>query len=215
MEFSPYLEAGLIAAAERRIRSDEGERPSGSLAAMEQAVQGIMPAVGGCVVKEWVEVQAPQYPAEKVTCEGGIQAKYVWQREAVSITRHGTISYRRAYYGCACGQGQSPLAVELAIEPGPMSAALKTVAALVGVQEAYATRSATVAQRRPVEWSPNSIRAACQDVEERLLTEEACLLKASQDLQHPTATQRGQVPRERVYRSVDGFQAPFEDGWQN
>ncbi len=50
-----------------------------------------------------------------------------------------------------------------------MSAELKTMAALFGVQEAYATSSTTLARLLPVELSPNSIRAACQDVGDIIL----------------------------------------------
>ena len=131
----------------------------------------------------------------------------------MSLTLHGKISYRRAYYLCECGQGQCPLDKRLSIEPGQMSAELQTIAALFGVQEAYATSSTTLARLLPVELSPNSIRAACQAVGETVLAAEATLLNASADLHQQTATQRGQVPVERMYLSVDGFQAPFEDGW--
>ena len=213
MEFSTYLEAGLIAAAETLIGRYEGERTSESLAAIEQTVQGILHGVGRCLVKEWVEVQAPKYPDEQVACDCGKQAQYVRQREAVSITLHGKIRYRRAYYVCECGQGQCPLDKQLGIEPGQMSAKLQTMAALFGVQEAYATSSTTLARLLPVELSPNSIRAACQSAGEAVVAAEAGLLKASQDLHQQTAAQRGQVPADRLYLSVDGFQALFEDGW--
>jgi hypothetical protein len=213
MEFSVYLQEGLVAAAETLIRKYEGDRAAGSLAEMEQVVQGILHQVGCSVVKEWLEGQESKYPAEKTDCPCGRQAEYVRRRTAVSITLHGKISYRRAYYVCECGQGQCPLDKRLAIEPGQMSAELKTMAALLGVQEAYATSSATLARLLPVELSPNSIRAACQEVGEIILAEEAQLIKDSQDLQHQTATQRNQIPPERLYLAVDGFQAPFEDSW--
>ncbi len=213
MEFSTYLSAGLMAATETLIRNYEGERTAGSLAEMEQAVQKVLHQVGCCVVKEWLAEQEAKYAAEQVACSCGKQAHYVRRRQAVSITLHGKIKYRRAYYVCECGQGQCPLDKRLAIEPGQMSAELKTIAALFGVQEAYATSSTTLARLLPVELSPNSIRAACQEVGELIMAEEATWLKASQDLQRQTATQRRQVPAERVYLSVDGFQTPFEDGW--
>lgn len=213
MEFSTYLEAGLVAAAERLIGSYAGERTSGSLAAIEQTVQGLLHAVGRCMVKEWVAVQAPKYPDEQVACECGKQAHYVRQREAVSITLHGKIRYRRVYYVCACGQGQCPLDKRLGIEPGQMSLELQTIAALFGVQEEYATSSKTLARLIPVELSPNRIRAACQSAGEAVLVTEAGILSASPDLHQQTATQRGQVPADRLYLSVDGLQALFEDGW--
>ena len=84
-----------------------------------------------------------------------------------------------------------------------MSVELKTIAALFGVQEAYATSRTTLARRIPVELSPNRIRAACQSAGEMVLAAEAAILTASQDLHQQT----------RLYLSVDGFQAPFEDGW--
>lgn len=213
MEFSTYLTMGLIAAAETLFRTYKGDMGVGSLAEMEQVLQGVVHQLGCCVVKEWLEGQEPKYPAEKVECGCGEQATYVRQRAAVSLTLHGKVTYRRAYYVCECGQGYCPLDKRLGIEPGQMSAELKTIAALFGVQEAYATSSLTLARLLPVELSPNSIRAACQSVGVQVLAEEASLLKASQDLQRQTAMQRGQVPRERLYLSVDGFQAPFEDGW--
>jgi Uncharacterised protein family (UPF0236) len=213
MEFSTYLAEGLIAAVERLIRTYEGERTAGSLAEMEQAVQSVVHRVGCSAVKEWLDGQEAKYPAEKVACDCGKQAQYVRQRAAVSITLHGKITYRRAYYLCECGQGQCPLDQRLAIEPGQMSAELKTLAALFGVQEAYATSRTTLARLLAVELSPNSIRAACQEAGAVILAEEAALLKASQDLHRQTATQRHQVPPERIYLAVDGFQAPFEDGW--
>ena len=194
MEFSRYLQVGLVAAAEALIRDYEGDRAAGSLAEMEQAVQGVLHEVGCCVVKEWLEGQEPKYTAETVACECGKEASYVRQRAAVSITLHGKVRYRRAYYVCECGQGYCPLDKRLGIEPGHMSAELKTMAALFGVQEAYATSSMTLARLLPVELSPNSIRAACQAVGETIIAEEAALLKASQDLQQQTAFQRGQVP---------------------
>ncbi len=213
MEFSTYLQTGLVAAAEKLISNYEGDLMADSLAAMEQTVQGVLQTAGNYTLGEWLNAQNPAYPAEKVWCVCGKQARYVRQREAVSLTLQGKVTYRRAYYVCDCGQGQCPLDKRLAIEPGQMSSELKSIAALFGVQEAYATSSVTLARLLPVELSPNSIRAACQDVGERVLAEESALLAASQDLQRQTATQRGLVPSERIYLSVDGFQAPFKDGW--
>jgi len=40
MEFSAYLQAGLVAAAERLVKRYRGDRTADSVAAMEQGVQG-------------------------------------------------------------------------------------------------------------------------------------------------------------------------------
>jgi len=94
-----------------------------------------------------------------------------------------------------------------------MSAAVKQVATLFGVQAGFATSSTPLAQVLPLTLSPNSIRAACQEVAEEVLRQESDLISASQSLQHQTATQRHLTAPQCVYGSLDGFQAPFDDGW--
>ena len=74
---------GCVAAAETLMGGYEGERTSESLVAIEQAVQEILHAMGRCLVKEWVEAQAPKYPDAQVACGCGKQAHYVRQRDAV------------------------------------------------------------------------------------------------------------------------------------
>jgi hypothetical protein len=213
MEFSTYLTDGLIAAAKGLVEGYSGEREGVSLAAMERMVQGVMQQVGNGLLSSWLNVEEGKYPADRVKCSCGGMANYVRQREAVTITLQGRVSYRRAYYGCACGQGCSPLDDRLGIAPGEMSATVKAVAALFGVQAGFATSSVTLAQVLPLTLSPNSIRAACQEVGEQVLRQESDLISASQSLQHQTATQRHLTAPRCLYVSLAGFQAPFEDGW--
>jgi hypothetical protein len=213
MEFNTYLADGLMAAAKALVEGYGGERVGVSLAAMESMVQGVVQQVGNSLLSSWLNVQEGKYPADEVKCSGGGMAKYVRQREAVTITLQGRVSYRRAYYGCECGQGCSPLDDRLGIAPGEMSATVKEVAALFGVQAGFATSSATLAQVLPLSLSPNSIRAAGQEVGEQVLRQESDLISASQSLQHQTATQRQLAAPQCLYVSLDGFQAPFEDGW--
>lgn len=213
MEFITALKEVLLGAV-KRLESDRAvDCAAESLTEMEQSVQKVLQEVGQQVLSGWLGRQEPKYAAELDECVCGQQARYVRQREAVSITVYGKVSYGRGYYLCACGQGHCPLDERLGIEPGQMSAEVKTLAALFGVQGAFATSSETLARFLPLELSPNSIRAACQEVGEAVLNEEATVLKDCQDLHNQTATQRGQVPSEQVYLSLDGFQAPFEDGW--
>jgi hypothetical protein len=213
MEFSTYLKEGLVEAAQRLVRNYSGDCQAESLALMEREIQAMVHEVAKCVTGEWLEKQAGQYPADTDKCECGERARYVRHREAVSITLHGRVRYRRAYYVCGCGRGHCPLDDRLRIEPGQLSVEVKTVAALLGVQAAFATSSATLARLLPLELSPNTIRAVCQEVGDSVLGEEAELLNACQDLHRQTATQRQQMPSECLYVSLDGFQAPFEDGW--
>ena len=96
MEFTTYLTDGLVEAAQRLVRNYSGDCQAESLAIMEQGIQGVVQEVAKCVTGEWLEKQDGQYPADTDGCECGEQARYVRQREAVSITLHGRVRYRRA-----------------------------------------------------------------------------------------------------------------------
>ena len=207
------LKAALHETIKQVMAAQGSEERVDSLTKMEESLREALNEVGNYGLGEWLTAQEAKYPAATVGCACGNQAEYVRQREAVSITLFGRVRYRRAYYQCACGQGQSPLDERLGIAPGQMSEAVKTVATLLGVQEAYATSRTTLARLLPLELSANSIRAACQEAGERVIAEEAAVLVACQDLHKQTATQRGHTPPERMYLSLDGFHGPFQDGW--
>ncbi len=195
MEFITVLKDTLAGHIVQFLDGWDGECGAESLSAMEVAVQKLAQAVGQQVLSGWLGKQEPKYAPPVSVCSCAEQARYVRQREAVTLTLQGKVAYRRGYYLCDCGRGHCPVDERLGIEPGQMSAEVKIVAALFGVQEAYAPSSTALARLLPLELSPNSIRAACQD------------------LHRQTATQRQCTPPGRVYLSLDGFQAPFEDGW--
>ena len=209
MAFIAVLKEVLVNQLATVLKDNTVDCRAGSLSEMEQTLQKMLQEVGQMALSGWLEKQEDKYPEAVKDCECGGEAEYIRQRTAVSITLQGKVGYRRAYYLCECGRGQYPLDKRLGIAPGQMSDGVKTVAALLGVQEAYATSSTTLARLLPLELSPNSIRAACHDVGDMVLGEEAALLNACQDLQKQTATQRQQIPAERLYMSLDGFQAPF------
>lgn len=209
MEFIAVLKEALVNQLAIVFEDNRVDCGAESLSEMEQRLQKMLQEVGQIALSGWLAKQEDKYPAAVKDCECGGQALYVRQRPAVSITLQGKVRYRRAYYLCDCGRGHYPVDKRLGIAPGQMSDGVKTVAALLGVQEAYATSSTTLARLLPLELSPNSIRAACHAVGDAVLREEAALLEASQDLQKQTATQRQHLPAERLYLSLDGFQAPF------
>ena len=213
MEFITVLKESLAMHIAQFLEDWAGVSVAESLSEMEQAVQNLTQTVGQQVLSGWLEKQEPKYVALVSVCACGEKAAYVRRREAVTLTLQGKVAYRRAYYVCGCGQGHSPLDDRLSIAPGQMSGEVKTLAALFGVQGAFATSSATLARLLPLELSPNSIRAACQQAGEAVIDHEADLLEAAQDLHRQTATQRQPVAPKQVYMSLDGFQAPFEDGW--
>lgn len=213
MEFIEYLQNGLISRA-RELIERYGEVPGAdSLSAMENAVRGLTSQLGQAVMSEWLSQQDGKYPAERVACACGAEAHYERRREAMTITLHGRVSYRRAYYRCPCGRGCCPLDERLGIKPGQMSEQLVKVAARFGISESYARSAEGLAVATGVSLSPNSVRKACLTVGTQVDETEAELLSRSQDLGEQLRQHRSEPQPERLYASLDGFYAPFEDGY--
>lgn len=213
MEFIEYLQNGLLSRAHELIGSYGQVPVADSLSAMEEAVRGLTSQVGQVVMGEWLSQQDGKYPAEKVGCECGAEAHYERRREAMTITLHGRVSYRRAYYRCECGRGCCPVDERLGIAPGQMSEQLTKVAARFGISESYERSAEGLAVATGVALSPNSVRAACLAVGRHVVETEAELLSRSQDYCEQLRQQREGPQPERLYASLDGFYAPFDDGY--
>jgi hypothetical protein len=213
MEFIEELQKRLLSAAQE-IMSSYGELPEAeSLSAMESAVREMTSALGQAVLGEWLTGQDTKYPADTIACGCGGEAHYERRREAMTITLQGRVSYRRAYYRCGCGQGCCPLDKRLGIRPGQMSEQLVKVAARFGISEAYERSAEGLTVASGVALSPNSVRQACLDVGAQVVETERRLLERSQNLSEQLR-QRREGPRpKRLYASIDGFYAPFEDGY--
>jgi hypothetical protein len=213
MEFIEYLQKGLLAAA-NELMSAYGEMPTAeSLSAMENAVRRMTCALGQAVLGEWLTKADAKYPEDTLICECGEQTHYERRREGTTITLVGRVSYRRAYYRCACGKGCCPLDERLGIKPGQMSEGLVKVAARFGISEAYERSAEGLEMATGVALSPNSVRRACLEVGCQVVESESRLKTRSQDLSEQLRQRRdGPHPR-RLYASVDGFYAPFEDGY--
>jgi hypothetical protein len=209
MEFITALKAALINSIAPVVKEEAGAAES--LTAMEVAVKAMLQEVGNAVMQQWLEGQDEKYPAAKRACACGGQAGYVRRRAGVSLTLLGRVRYQRAYYVCpSCHQGQSPLDERLGIKPGQMSEEVVKVAALLGVEDAYGSSRALLAQTTLLELSANSIRHACHQIGAQVEAREAQMKQRSQDLQ---AQKRQLQPEPRVYGSLDGFLVRFEDGW--
>lgn len=213
MEFITSVQAQLVELAQQAVQGFTGEVAAESLSAMEQAVQGLLQAVGQTVLSGWLERQEAQYPPDTVACACGGQARYERRRPAVTLTLHGRVGYRRVYYRCRCGRGVCPLDERLGIVPGQMSQQLVQVATVLGVSDAFGSSAAVLTQLTGVTLSPNSIRAACQQTGEQVVADESALLERSQDLSQQLVQRRTGPRPQRLYGSLDGFQGPFDDGW--
>jgi hypothetical protein len=214
MEFITHLKKAVSEAIAASVASYAGDLRAESLEAMEQAARQVGQEVSGVILTHWLEGQEPRYAADRVVCPHcGGEAGYVRRRAGMVLTVAGRVRYRRGYYQCAaCGHGHSPLDERLGIAPGEMSETVVKLAALVGVQEAFETSSEVLARLTLLELSPNSIRKACQQVGQAVAAQEADQVAHSQALGAQLAHKRAGGPA-RLYGSLDGFHAPFADGW--
>lgn len=214
MDFITYLQERLLRELPEVVKAYPGDLDAEDLSGMETAVRQMVHELGNAVLQAWLEAQDEPYPADTQPCACGEVANYVRKRRGMTLTLHGRVYYRRAYYVCPhCGGGHYPLDARLGITPGQMSAAVVKLAALVGVQDAFGTSSDLLAQTTLLDLSPNSIRKACQQVGEAVMATEAAQLAHSQDLEAQQAHKRAADKPKRLYGSVDGFLAPFADGW--
>lgn len=191
-----------------------GELPeAASVSAMESAVREMTSVLGQAVPGEWLTQQDAKYPADTIGCPCGEEAHYERRREAMTITLQGRVSYRRAYYRCGCGRGCCPLDERLGIQPGQMSEQLVKVAARFGISEAYERSAEGLAVATGLALSPNSVRRACLAVGTQVVERETELLARSRNLSEQLRQRREGPQPKRLYASIDGFYAPFEDGY--
>lgn len=173
---------GLLSRA-RDLISGYGEGLAAeSVRAMESAVRELTSQVGQVVLSEGLSRQEGKYPADSVAGECGGQASYERRWEAMTLTMHGRVSYRRAYYRCGCGQGHYPLDERLGIQPGQMGEQRMTVAARFGISESDERSAEGLATASGVLLSPNSVRRACRDIGQQVVEAETSLRQRRQDL---------------------------------
>lgn len=197
----------------RRLGTWVQEAPH-DLQAIEQHVLRIVKELGATLVAGLCALLAPAQPARTVPCPCGQPARYQRQRPATVTTILGPITVPRPYYLCAaCGHGQHPLDAQLGLCAGGRSAGLDELLAFLGATQDSFADAATVLERLSlVHVSPNSARAATEDL--------GALLVADQT-QHATAAAAGQprppadsAPPQRLYITMDGVLAHLhEQGW--
>jgi hypothetical protein len=217
MEFITYVQASMMQQLPEMIKNYEGDVSAKSLSEMEKALKQMLHELGNEILCQWLEAQEQKYPDEVKPCPHCEQeARYVRRRQGMSITLQGRVYYRRAYYTCSkCQQGFYPLDVQLGIEAGQMSAEVLQLAALFGIDDAFATGHDLLKRTTALELSPNSIRKATQVMGEKVMSHEQDLIEQSQKLENQKERQHLAHSPERLYGSMDGFKVLFEDGWHD
>ena len=170
---------------------------------IEQHVLRSVKELGATLVAGLCTLLAPAQPARTVPCPCGHPAAYQRQRPATVTTILGPLTVARPYYLCAtCGQGQHPLDADLDLCAGSRSAGLDELVALLGATQDSFGDAATVLERLTlVQLSPNSVRAATEDLGAVLVAHQA---------QQATQAAAGTPPApdtpgpQRLYITLDG-----------
>lgn len=153
---------------------------------------------------------------KQIGCECGAKAKRISKRRAKVMTVFGWVSYRRSYYGCdRCGKKQHRVDEAWGISPGEVSAVLRKLLAIVGVDIAFERARRTIREFLLVEVSDNTIRKQTQYMGERQAEIEAEWMRDSNDEIWLQERERiiEDVP-ERLYGSMDGAQVPVGEEWR-
>jgi len=215
MKFITHLYQELEAYLPEIIASYDEKIEAESLSEMEVEIRHMCHELGRAIVVQCLETQTPKYPKDAVECPHcGEEARYVRRRKGMSITVFGRIYYRRPYYGCQnCHQGHFPLDAQLGIQPGQMSAEVVQLAALMGIQNSFATSRDLLARIALLDLSANSIRKACQQMGQQVMQAEDSESEASQNLDQQRHHQRLADKPQRIYGSMDGFKIHVDDDW--
>lgn len=214
MEFITALQKAFEASVGKVLENSEVQAES--LSEMEISLKGMLHQIGKSVMAAWLERQDAKYPADHLPCACGGHSHYERRRAGMSITLHGRLTYRRAYYVCpTCHRGLYPLDRRLGITPGQMSEEVIKAAALLGVNDAFMSGREQLWALTGLELSSNSVRHACQQVGEAVLAQEASWHAQSQSL-----AAQGLHPHQpcadhpkRLYGSLDGTYVLLDSGW--
>lgn len=185
-----------------------------SLGEIEQGMRELLQVTGQQAMAQ-VLTESDQ-PAPNIRCACQQKARYRCRRAGMVITVFGRVRYKRSYYVCAhCGRGEKPLDTRLGIDPGQMSAGLKPLLALLGIQTSFDEAVELARTLLLVNISDNSIRKAAQWVGQQQEAREQKWEKLS-DWHHymnAPARQAEQAPR-RLYGSIDGVMVPTQGEWR-
>lgn len=150
-----------------------------------------------------------------VDCDCGQEAVYLFRRKAKLITIFGTVTYRRSYHSCPCGQGVAPLDRRLKLDPGQVSRGLAPLLALLGVQTSFDEAKALAQQFFMLDISDNSIRKVTQTIGELQEQLEAQKKQQNRSVSFLHQQERLKAPRpKRLYGSIDGAQVPVGKEWR-
>jgi hypothetical protein len=182
-----------------------------TLETLEQQVVRVLHDLGSTLLTALVPLAAPARPAPDVACPCGETARYVRERPATATTLLGSMTFTRALYHCAvCGQYQVPFDAQLQVAAGGLSLGLQELLALLGAtQDSFAEASSVLERLTLVHVSPNSVRAATENLGQLLVAQEEKIVEQAQRSHTPPPS--AQNAPARLYLSMDGVLAHIHE----
>ncbi|MCO5207947.1 MAG: ISKra4 family transposase [Anaerolineae bacterium] len=181
---------------------------------IEQGMRQILQEVGRHALGQVLAKSDQVEPSIRCACQH--KAAYRCRREGTVISVFGRVRYRRSYYVCDyCHKGIKPLDTRLNIKPGEISAGLKPLLALLGVQTSFDEAAKLTKTLLLLEISDNSIRRAVQWVGQKQQAREQKWEQLSDwyhYMSHPT--RHTESPPRRLYGSIDGAMVPTRTEWR-
>jgi hypothetical protein len=181
---------------------------------IEQGMRRILQEVGrqalGQVLEKSDQVES------SIRCACNHKADYRCRVEGMVISVFGRVRYRRSYYLCDyCRTGTKPLDTELKIKPGEISAGLKPLLALLGIQTSFDEAVKLAKAFLLLDISDNSIRQAAQWVGQKQQAREQKWEELSDWRHYMTNPARHkESPPRRLYGSIDGAMVPTRAEWR-
>lgn len=196
-----------------RVQAWVEEAREAEIGEIEEGMREMLQEVGKRALGKSISAMGERYQRQ-APCACGCDARYLARRPAKVLSVFGWVDYRRAYYLCKCGQGQTPLDEELGLRPGQVSAGLHPLLALLGVQTSFEEASKTVKRLLLLDVSDNTIRQETQRVGRRCQEREQQLQQQSQDHDYLTDRKRREQAPRRLYGSIDGVKVPLKGEWR-
>jgi hypothetical protein len=178
---------------------------------IETQMRDVLRQIGVVAMGQYLSgLSTPEVP--KIDCGCGGELMYQRERKASLISVFGRVTYQRSYYaGCVCGKGQAPLDRKLGLKPGGVSAGLRELLALGGIELAFEQGRRWLEKYLLFSVSENTIRSATETYGARRQAQETTWKTNSQDEAWLQARlQRASSAPKRLYGSIDAAKTRIE-----
>lgn len=182
-----------------------------TLTTIEQTTRSVIQEIGRQAIEMSVNSMNSPYPERVVTCSCGKEAAYVRQREARLYTIFGKLQVRRAYYLCKGHQGIFPLDNQLGLRPNELSAELRRLVGITGIQLPYGTGRNLFEELTLVSVSDQTMAKATRSIGKIVEGEEALLQKKAQEAFYLRQRKREARRPIRLYGAIDATKVHIRD----